>query len=173
MAVARLGEMQNRGTTMSLRRWNVIGALLAAAVIAGCEKSPEEKVQDEREDVVQDQQKLREDRAELSRTEREAQEQKATQGTQSPTEGGPLLPPLPEPESAPAEGSQATSPPPDGPDARLVDAPTPVERFPVGREPADAPNEGAPEAGTPAAGTGDRPAGGPRLTPPPSGPDGQ
>lgn len=156
---------------MSLPRWSAGVALFGAVAFAGCEETPAEKVQSDREEVVHDQQELRKDRAELNQDKRDAAREAAAKGPPD-SEGGPLLPPLPAPDSAPTEGSQATSPGPGGPDARLVDAPMPVEKFPVGREPADAPNEGAPEASTPAAGTGERPAGAPPLKPL-SGSDGQ
>jgi hypothetical protein len=134
---------------MNLRRFGALGTALAAAVFVGCEQSPAEKVQEEREDVVEAQQNLREQQAEASDAERAARNEQPGDG------GGPILT-LPAPETtdsaAPlsdeSEDVTAPSTPAENDAGNTTEA---TDRSAA--EPPDQPNEGDPQAGTQEGGT--------------------
>lgn len=120
---------------MNLQRWGAFSAVLAAALV-GCQQSASEKIQEKQEDVVEAEQDLRKEEAELNAAEREAREE------QPADEGGPILT-LP-PSTTTDEPEGVTAPASDEGNADPLSE--------------DVPSEGAPQAGTSAEGTGDPPA---------------
>jgi hypothetical protein len=127
---------------MLIRKWGLLGTFLGAAVFAGCEESATEQVQEKQEDVIEAQQNLREQEAELNEAKQEAQ-QEAVEDGRAPhatetTITKPAVPPVTD-----SSASDATEPA-EGP--TLAPLPGPSDDRDL--ESNEQPNEGNPEAGT-------------------------
>jgi hypothetical protein len=128
---------------MLLRKSGVFGALLGAAVFAGCDDDGTDAVQEKQEDVIEAQQNLREQEAERNQLQQQKQIEVNDEGggpvANDTTIAAPAVPPVPD------RGSSTTRDAADqGPS--LEPLPSNIETGNVPTE--ELPNEGNPNAGT-------------------------